>query len=100
MKSLLLAAILSGAAAISPASAYAPYGSTFSERLQNLQEFSFTLLQEAPLTSAEMPLALLDREVRLRVDTLHGTCVYLTSQAGRLGNDSETFCLGYIMQVV
>jgi hypothetical protein len=75
MRSIILAAVLSGAAAISPAGAYAPYEATFAERLERLQELSFTLLAEEPLTSGATPLAFLDREVRLRVDVQTETCV-------------------------
>jgi hypothetical protein len=97
---VLVAAMLCGAAAISPASAYAPYEMTYEERMGNLRAFSFSLLPEKALSAPEAPMALLNREVRLEVDTLYETCLEVVAEPSESGQESRSFCLAYTMQLL
>ena len=97
MKTLVLAVVLSGLATVNTAFAYAPFEMSFAERLQWAQEHSFTLIRANPLVTGPAAdiAALLQREVRLQVDTLHDACAEVAGHPA-CSEDGYWFCLNEI----
>lgn len=100
MKTLVLAALLSGVMANS-ALAYAPAVPTLAERLASAPSLWFPPIKASPAITSEALLdgmggvsAFLPADIRRRVDTLDASC----SDLGARGS-SPAYCLGYRTQL-
>lgn len=102
MKKFILAALF-GALTLGPAAAYPTPTFASENRPSTVVEADPpSLLPIAATPQLEEPLgALLDRDVRVRVDSLHQECAKLAAQApGFAGiGGSRAYCLEYTAQV-